>query len=114
VIGPSTGGDAKRAAQPAADTVREMTAATDTAGSTGASNSTPAPATDTPAPATETPAAVTPAPTAEEAAAIMAATEALWPRVVVAAPEPPRRSAWRFSGRWWSRPLPLRRDRPYR
>jgi hypothetical protein len=61
-------------------------------------------------------ASITPAPTDEEVAAIMAATEALWPRPVVlaaAVAERPR-SAWRFSGRWWSLPLPLRRDRPHR
>jgi hypothetical protein len=59
---------------------------------------------------------ITPAPTDEEAAAIVAATEALWPKPVVlaSAVEPPRVPAWRFSGRWWSLPLPMRRDRPYR
>lgn len=58
---------------------------------------------------------ITPTPTDEEAVAIAAATEALWPRPVVlvddTADEPGR--AWRFSGRWWSLPLPMRRDRPY-
>jgi hypothetical protein len=58
---------------------------------------------------------VRPEPTDEEAAAIMAATEALWPRPAVLVDEKPRRStAWRFSGRWWSRPVPARRDRPWR
>lgn len=57
---------------------------------------------------------IRPTPTDAEAAAIVAATEALWPRpVVVAEPEPPRRSGWRFSGRWWSVPIPVRRDRPW-
>lgn len=57
---------------------------------------------------------LTPAPTDEEAAAIMAATEALWPR-----PTPPhgdhalRVAPWRFSGRWWSKPIPVRRIRPW-
>jgi hypothetical protein len=52
--------------------------------------------------------------TEEETAAIVAAIEELWPRPVVPAPEPARRpSAWRFSGRWWSRPVPARRDRPW-
>jgi hypothetical protein len=58
---------------------------------------------------------VTPAPTDEEAAAIVAAIEALWPRAVVM-PEgngAPRASSWRFSGRWWARPVPARRDRPW-
>jgi hypothetical protein len=59
---------------------------------------------------------ITPAPTDEEAASIVAAVEALWPRPVVAAAEDEaeRSATWRFSGRWWSRPLPARRDRPFR
>jgi len=58
---------------------------------------------------------ITPAPSDEEAVAIMAAAEALWPRpVVMEEPAPTRRSSWRFSGRWWSKPVPARRDRPYR
>lgn len=58
---------------------------------------------------------MSPAPTDEEAVAIMAATEALWPRpVVLVAEETSPSRAWRFSGRWWSKPVPLRRDRPFR
>jgi hypothetical protein len=59
---------------------------------------------------------VSPAPSDEEVAAIAAAVEVLWPKPVVAgaAPQAPRSAAWRFSGRWWSLPLPVRRDRPYR
>ena len=55
---------------------------------------------------------VTPEPTDEEAAAIVAAVELAWPRPVVTEPQqrPPR---WRFSGRWWSQPIPLRRARPW-
>ena len=56
---------------------------------------------------------ITPAPTDEEAVAIAAALEAAWPRAVVAAAEqepPPR---WRFAGRWWTKPIPVRRDRPW-
>jgi hypothetical protein len=50
--------------------------------------------------------------TPEEVAAIVAALEATTPRAVVPSdPEPPLR--WRFSGRWWSRPVPLRRSRPW-
>lgn len=58
---------------------------------------------------------ITPVPTDAEAAAIVAATEALWPRPVVLASgsDAPRRSSWRFSGRWWAVPLPVRRDRPW-
>jgi hypothetical protein len=55
---------------------------------------------------------VTPTPTDEEAVAIAAAIEAAWPRAVVAAaPEPVSR--WRFAGRWWSKPVPLGRERPW-
>ena len=59
---------------------------------------------------------ITPAPTDEEAAAIAAAiaaaVEAAWPRAVLAATQEdtPR---WRFAGRWWSTPIPVRRDRPW-
>lgn len=57
---------------------------------------------------------ISPAPTDEEAAAIVAAVQALWPRPVVMAEETKRReAAWRFSGRWWAKPLPARRDRPF-
>lgn len=56
---------------------------------------------------------ISPHPTDEEAVAIAAAIEALWPRPVVgenilAA----RHNAWRFSGRWWARPTIARRARP--
>lgn len=59
---------------------------------------------------------ISPAPTAEEAVAIVAAVEALWPRPVVIddSQNPLRNPTWRFSGRWWSKPLPARRDRPFR
>jgi hypothetical protein len=50
-------------------------------------------------------------PTPEEVAAIVAAVECVWPRPIAAViDEPPMR--WRFSGRWWSKPVPTRRDRP--
>jgi len=57
---------------------------------------------------------ISPAPTEEEAAAIVAVVEALWPRPVAptAEPGPGRSTAWRFSGRWWSKPVPARRARP--
>jgi len=56
-----------------------------------------------------------PEPIDEEAAAIMAATEALWPRPLMSVDEPARRRGgnWRFSGRWWSLPIPTRRNRPW-
>jgi hypothetical protein len=55
---------------------------------------------------------IRPTPTEEEAAAIAAAIEVSWPRAVAAAAEepPPR---WRFAGRWWTKPIPVRRDRPW-
>jgi hypothetical protein len=59
---------------------------------------------------------ISPVPTDEEAVAIVAAVEALWPRPVVSAhlENPLRTATWRFSGRWWAKPLPARRDRPFR
>ena len=58
---------------------------------------------------------ISPAPTEAEAVAIVAAVEALWPRpMMVIESEPERVPTWRFSGRWWAKPLPSRRDRPYR
>lgn len=57
---------------------------------------------------------IRPAPTAQEAAAIVAAIEALWPKPVVIVMTPPEhREAWRFSGRWWARPISARRPRPW-
>ena len=59
--------------------------------------------------------AVSPMPTDDEVVAIIAGAEALWPKpLAVVDTAPPRRANWRFSGRWWSRPVPARRDRPYR
>jgi hypothetical protein len=52
-------------------------------------------------------------PTPEQLAAIVAAVELAWPRPVAvtdAGPEPPR---WRFSGRWWVKPVASRRERPW-
>lgn len=48
----------------------------------------------------------------EEVAAIVAAVEVAWPRPAPPATDaaPPR---WRFSGRWWTKPVPLRRNRPW-
>ncbi len=55
---------------------------------------------------------ITPDPTDEEVAAIAAAVEVGWPRAgaAVSADATPR---WRWSGRWWSRPIPQRRNRPW-
>lgn len=50
-------------------------------------------------------------PADEELAAIVAAVGVTWPRpVAVPTAELPR---WRFSGRWWTKPVPLRRVRPW-
>ncbi len=58
--------------------------------------------------------AIRPTPSPEEVAAIMAAVEALWPRPVMAAEEALAASpVWRFSGRWWRKPVAARRDRPW-
>jgi hypothetical protein len=55
-----------------------------------------------------------PAATDEEAAAIAAAVEALWPRPMIATSGADGRpNVWKFSGRWWSQPIPLRRARPW-
>jgi hypothetical protein len=51
-------------------------------------------------------------PTDEEVAALVAAIEVTRPRPAAptARDQAPR---WRFSGRWWSKPVPLRRSRPW-
>jgi hypothetical protein len=48
-------------------------------------------------------------------AVIAAAVDQAWPRAVAGPPPagPPPYLAWRFSGRWWHRPLVARRARPY-
>jgi hypothetical protein len=55
---------------------------------------------------------ISPQPTDEEAAAIVAAYEALWPKPVGGAGAARVTPPWRFSGRWWASPLVLRRARP--
>jgi hypothetical protein len=58
--------------------------------------------------------AVRPAPDPQVLAVLTAAVEMAWPRARAAAPpEPPGPPAWRFSGRWWSRPPTTRRMRPW-
>jgi hypothetical protein len=51
-------------------------------------------------------------PSDEELAAIVAAVETTWPRAAAAA-APDDLPRWRFSGRWWSKPVPMRRSRPW-
>jgi hypothetical protein len=60
-------------------------------------------------------------PPPDVAAAIAAAAEAVVAEMVSAPPGRDGRSGkagpeyvWRFSGRWWSLPVPMRRDRPWK
>jgi hypothetical protein len=46
-------------------------------------------------------------------AAIAAAVQLAWPRPAPPDAQDPVHEAWRFSGRWWLKPVPLRRDRPW-
>ncbi len=55
---------------------------------------------------------ITPTPSEEEAAAIVAAVDAVWPRPA-GGPQVPVTPSWRFAGRWWTKPIPVRRDRPW-
>ena len=59
---------------------------------------------------------ISPEPTAEEAVAIVAAVEAMWPKPVFQTDDnnPRRLPTWRFSGRWWTKPTAARRERPFR
>ncbi|MFA5565136.1 MAG: hypothetical protein WC184_05155 [Acidimicrobiia bacterium] len=52
--------------------------------------------------------------TDEEVAAIVAAIQATVLTAAVAPVEPPNQvpSRWRFSGRWWAKPVTKRRERP--
>ena len=53
-------------------------------------------------------------PTDEEAVAIVAAIELAWPRQVLIEADSTRYvPRWRFSGRWWVRPVAARRERPF-
>lgn len=57
-------------------------------------------------------------PSPEELAAIVAAVEVAWPKPAAFADpgfgaEDGKTRTWRFSGRWWSRPSPVRRQRPW-
>jgi hypothetical protein len=52
-------------------------------------------------------------PDQEELAAIVAAIEIAWPKPVAVTPTVTPSSRWRFAGRWWSKPIPARRDRPW-
>jgi hypothetical protein len=52
-------------------------------------------------------------PTEELVAAVVAAIEVWSPRPTVEPADTRRPSVWKFSGRWWSQPIPLRRPRPW-
>jgi hypothetical protein len=54
-----------------------------------------------------------PQPDPDVLAAITAAVQLAWPRAPEADQNNPVHEAWRFSGRWWNKPVPLRRDRPW-
>ncbi len=57
--------------------------------------------------------AVHPTPEPAVLTAIVAAVEEAWPRPVVKDGGNKQRVApWRFSGRWWTKPSAVRRDRP--
>ena len=61
---------------------------------------------------TDAVAGVSPVPSDEEAAAIVAAVHTLGAGGAELGPLRDPVSRWRFSGRWWSRPVPSRRVRP--
>jgi hypothetical protein len=55
---------------------------------------------------------IEPEPSDEEAAAVVAALEALWPKVGSTNAARIVSPAWRFSGRWWSGTSVVRQSRP--
>ncbi|MEX0767644.1 MAG: hypothetical protein WD029_04145 [Microthrixaceae bacterium] len=55
---------------------------------------------------------ISPEPTEEEAAAIVAAVQLGLPSAAASNTDAEPVSRWRFSGRWWSSPVPTRRARP--
>jgi hypothetical protein len=46
-------------------------------------------------------------------AAIASAVQLTWPRPPVPDEQQPVHEAWRFSGRWWNKPVPVSRARPW-
>jgi hypothetical protein len=46
-------------------------------------------------------------------AAITAAVQLAWPRPAPADERDPVHEPWRFSGRWWNKPVALSRNRPW-
>ena len=61
---------------------------------------------------TDAVAGISPVPSDEEAAAIVAGVHTLGAGGGELGPLRDPVSRWRFSGRWWSRPVPSRRVRP--
>lgn len=55
---------------------------------------------------------IRPDPGPEEAAAIAAAVQVVLSAGAAGPAEQAEMPRWRFSGRWWSKPVPQRRDRP--
>jgi len=53
-------------------------------------------------------------PSDEELVAIVTAVEMVWPRPIIVERAEEPSDAWRFSGRWWARPILARRERPWR
>ena len=54
-----------------------------------------------------------PEPDPATVAAITAAVQLSWPRPAPPDELDPAHNPWRFSGRWWQKPTPVRRDRPW-
>jgi hypothetical protein len=54
-----------------------------------------------------------PAPSPEVMAAITAAAQMVWPQPAAPDAQDPVHDTWRFSGRWWTQPTPMRRARPW-
>jgi hypothetical protein len=54
-----------------------------------------------------------PEPPADVLAAITAAVQLSWPQPSAPDEQDPVHLTWRFSGRWWNKPTPLRRERPW-
>jgi len=71
------------------------------------------PATIPPVPAAQLTLRPPPEPPPEVVAAIAAAAQLLWPRPQAPGAPDEAHLAWRFSGRWWARPMPMRRERPW-
>jgi hypothetical protein len=54
-----------------------------------------------------------PEPPPDILAVISAAAQMVWPQPGATDEQDPVHQTWRFSGRWWNKPTPLRRDRPW-